>query len=280
MTEGPERELTLTQLLATRIRTADGRSLGRLRDLRIERLAPGSPVDRVLLGAGRGDRYVLPWSMLDLTPDDSVASTLRLRSEEIGSHHVRDDEPARPGSGAVWLGRDVLDSQVVDLSGSRLSRVSEVLLRVDHHGAPVPIAVDLGVGALMARIGLRAAARHLPRVIVPWDDLYLASAGGHRSELAVSTDRLGRRDASVVAEIIARLPLRRSAEVLQAVPSSRAATALTASNRALRQRLVRLLPARRSEAPVVAHDPDSVTDGRRLLRTAGWRVPRPRRTSR
>jgi hypothetical protein len=217
---------------------------------------------------GRGHPpLVLPWAVFAPAADPSRGLRLVVGEAQLGPYRSSaggSHDESR--SSCLWLGRDVLDSQVVDLSGSRLARVSEIYLLLGTDDALVAFAVDLGLGALLIRLGLGRISRHLPEVAVAWDDLYLASAAGHHVELTVSAQRLRRLDPSTMAEIIARLRTAHAADVLRAVEPEQAAAALATSHDELRRGLVRSLSA--------GHEGRA---DRRFLRTSGWRVRRPKR---
>lgn len=279
-------EHAVSTLLSLAVRTVDGQRLGRVGDLRVRHDSSGGAVDAVEIRWRRREPVVVPWSRVELPTKETSWVTVHMPLAELSA--VR--PPPGPGPEAVpalWLHRDVLDSQVVDLSGSRLSRVSDILLVSDDSGALRPLAVDLGLGALAARIGLGTFGRHMRPVVVAWDDLYLASEIGHRRELAVAADRLRRLGGSTIAEIVARLRVEQASEVLQAVEPSRAATAIAASHESLRHRLLHALPPVH-RAAVLRAVPDPLArelthpaqlagpGRRRLRRTEGWRVRRPR----
>lgn len=289
VTPSPPTETTLSHLLRTRVRSADGTDLGRIRDVRTVHHSSGAITDSVLVAGPRGKSFVLPWSLIGSLGADDTATVLVSADEARAYESARESATDVGPASALWLGRDVLDSQVVDLAGSRLARVSEIVLVVEDGPTLAPSAVDLGFGAVLSRVGLGLLGRRMASSLVRWDDLYLASDVGHRVEITVSADRLQRHDARTVAEIVARVRMGQAAEVLQAIEPSQAASALSASHRTLRPRLMRSLP-HRQRAAVVAAAPTamaaelrkgsrgSATGGRRFLRTAGWRVRRPPRS--
>jgi hypothetical protein len=285
-------EHAMSTLLSLAVRTVDGQRLGRVRDLRVSGFSSEAEVDAVEVGWRRRASLVVPWSMVELPAGTTPWVTVSVPLAELEQSPVATSPPQGPPAvPALWLRRDVLDSQVVDLSGSRLSRVSDILLVSDDPGAPRPLAVDLGLGALAARIGLGAVGRRMRPVVVAWDDLYLASEAGHRRELAVAAERLRHLEASTIAEIVARLRVEQASEVLQAVEPSHAATAIAASHENLRHRLLHALPPAHRDA-VLRAVPDPLAHElthlarlagpgrRRLRRTEGWRVRRPREVNR
>lgn len=255
-------EITFTQLARIEVRTTEGVVLGRIVDVRLNELSAAPVVDLVMIGPRRGHRLTVAWEAVEVLGDvGGQLGGLLMSGDSNDCRLRRGDGAGEEGdSGSLFLRRDVLDSQVVDLSGSRLSRVSEVLLELSQEGVLTAVAVDLGLGSLLARMGLGSFGRHMKQVLVAWDDLYLASAGGHRVELSVSAERLRRLEAGTVAEVVARLRTEQAADVLRAVAPERAATALAKSHHQLRRRLLRSLPPDAAAAVLEAGPPELARD--------------------
>lgn len=276
----------LSQMTKLSVVSADRQPLGRVVDVSAI-LSTGTPtLHRLAVGARRQARHVVPWSLV--ASRDDVSIQLAVGSSDLDQFHV--DGGSGPGDIAldadeVLLGRDVLDSQVVDLSGRRLSRVADVLLADDGDTLAV-VGVDLGLGALLRRLGLARLGDRMQPVLVDWKDLHLASPRGHSVQLATSTDGMRRLDPDALAEVLARLATEPATEVMRAVGPTRSAAALHASHGVHRRRLLRALPPAEAHrlieaaptdvAPALAEaSEEPPANGRRFRRTAGWRVHRP-----
>ena len=57
----------------------------------------------------------------------------------------------------LLLVRDVLDTQIIDVVGHRVSRVSDVVITHRADGRLEVVAVEVGSAAVFRRLGLRAA---------------------------------------------------------------------------------------------------------------------------
>jgi hypothetical protein len=277
----------LSRLTKLAVVSADQQMLGRVVDVSAILSAKKPQLHRLAIGARHRPTHVVPWSLVASQDDLSIQLTSDL--DDLEPYRV--DRGTNPVDIAldpeeVLLGRDVLDSQVVDLSGRRLSRVADVLL-VDGDSAPVVVGVDLGLGALLRRMGLARLGDRMEPVIVAWDDLHLASPRGHSVQLATSTDGMRRLDPDALAEVLARLATEPATEIMRAVGPTRSAVALDASHGVHRSRLLRALPPEEAhrviDAAPAASAPalerarkEPAADGRRFRRTAGWRVHRPR----
>ena len=187
--------------------------------------------------------------------------------------------------GELLLLRDVLDTQIVDLAGRRLSRVSDVIMMAGFDGRLEVAAVDVGAGSLLRRMGLRRLGDRLDPVVVDWVDLHLTSARGHLVQLATAATALHRLNASDLAHLLARLSPDRAVDVVLTTPPAHAAAALHASPPELRHRLVHILRPHELQRLVDAAPPmlarhltelrASPPPARRQLMTSGWRIRRP-----
>lgn len=262
---------------------SDGARVGRLVDLTVLLGAAHPVVHRVGIGARRRLDYLVPWSLVSGIDGDA----LRLTADRAGlARYAVEGRPALEEH-ELLLCRDVLDTQVVDLAGRRLSRVSDVVVARGPEGQVEIVAVDVGVGSLLRRMGLGRVADHLDPVVVDWHDLHLTSSRGHLAQLATSSTGLHRLTPEQLAEVLARVSTADATDVMRSVGPARSARALRASHPVLRRRLLHSLPPDEAQhvidaAPgsngdslLAAHR--SPTAPRRRLRTAGWRVHRPPR---
>lgn len=127
--------------------------------------------------------------------------------------------------GEILLGKDVLDHQIIDISGRRIVRVNDVqLARVEQ--AYRLVGVDVSPQALLRRLGPRALSNHfVGRQIIDWQEAqYLASEAP--VQLKVSYDRLSQMNPVDLARIVDALSYRESAEIVAALDDETAAETL------------------------------------------------------
>ncbi len=131
----------------------------------------------------------------------------------------------RRRDGEVILGRDVLDHQIIDITGRRIVRVNDIQLTPLESAYRV-IGVDISPQALVRRLGpRRLAERIVGRQLISWSDVqYLASAAP--VQLKVSYDRLSEINPVDLARIVDALSLRESAEIVAALDDETAAETL------------------------------------------------------
>jgi hypothetical protein len=266
-----------------KVRAADGGVIGRLHDL-TARLGTEHPVVyRLAVGSRRRVTHLVPWSAVAAFDPSGVQL-----------HHVGPLDPFVIGPGELPLEqdellliRDVLDTQIIDVVGHHLVRVSDVLMIRLDDGRLEVAAVEVGSRAVWRRLGLRRIGERLPVRAVDWCDLHLTSARGHDVHLATTTAAVHRLDAHGLAELLGRLDLISATEVVTTVGPRRAADAVARAHPAVGESIVLALdPAGAArvidELPPGAHDQyrkvvssRSPVTGRRFRRLRGWRRNRP-----
>jgi sporulation protein YlmC with PRC-barrel domain len=169
----------LTELLGLEVAGADGRPVGRLHDLVVRVDLDQPPVVGVVL---RGDDV----SRCAAAPFDCSRPALG----------------TGPAVDGLWLARDVLDTQVYNVRGHRISRVGDVVLELSESGAVVLSGVQSGLSPVLRRLGLPAVARRVRDRTLPWSELHPLSRRGHSLVLSVDP----KRAQSLLAAARARRP--------------------------------------------------------------------------
>ncbi|GAA4759926.1 magnesium transporter MgtE N-terminal domain-containing protein [Actinomycetospora chibensis] len=271
--------LVLSRETGQGVRSADGSVVGHLRDLTARLGADHPVVARLAVGSRRRITHLVPWSAVA----SFERSEVQLRDIGPWERFVigHGEDPLEEDE--LLLVRDVLDTQIVDLAGHRLSRVSDVLMTRLPDGRLEVAAVEVGSGAVVRRLGLRRLGERLPLRAVDWRDLHLTSARGHDIHLATTTAAVHQLDAHGLAELLTRLDVTSAAEVVQAVGPRRAAGAVARADPAVGRRIMLALePADAAsvidELPADAHQQyrtavsaRSPLRRRRFRRLRGWR---------
>lgn len=273
--------LWLTGATGQVVRTSGGFLVGRVADLTV-RLSSGRPtpqVGRVLVRLVDDREALVDWSeilgfeheLVELT-DGAVVQAFDPR--RVGSH-LADDE--------LLLGRDVLDTQIVDVVGHRLARVADVAMGRNLSGELEVLAVEIGFGRVLERLGLRWLPVARSGESIAWTDLHLTSDRGHLVQLASPASAVHRLSDGDLAALVARLDLDSAAEVLSAAGAVRTAGAIVSADPPVGERLLRALPES-TRAAVLENMPaehahrwrhrmshERPLRGRRFFRGSGWR---------
>lgn len=150
--------LDLTDILRVKVYDGDGRHIGHVQDLAIEREAATPLVSSIGIHLEWTDRIgdirlvrraedvvvLVPWTEVDEA--GTTGYRLRCRHPEL---------PVETAAGKLLVRRDLLDKQMKDPSGNRLHRVDDVL--VERSGGSLVLAgLKVSPGLLAASPGLRA----------------------------------------------------------------------------------------------------------------------------
>ena len=187
--------------------------IGKLDDL-IVRMESQYPLVAGLIVRDGRRRFFVPGRLLQ-----DLNGAAKLASSTV------DLQPFNRRDGEVLLRQDVLDHQLIDVSGRRIVRVNDVQLARLEGGFRV-VGIDISPQALLRRLGPRAfASRIVGRQIIDWTDAqYLATATP--VQLKVSYDRLADLNPVDLARIVDALSYRESVEILSALDNETAAETL------------------------------------------------------
>ena len=144
--------LFFTELLGMPVLDLKGRRIGRVKDAALVPLVHASRIDRFLVTGG------LTWLTIryDQVRSISLEKGLALSDEVLTPYH--DDEYM------LRIGRDLLDQQIIDVTGRKVVRVNDVTMEIQADGTGdclVVLEVDVGLRSVLRRL-LQGA---LPR---PW----------------------------------------------------------------------------------------------------------------
>jgi magnesium transporter len=211
--------LALTDYLGQAVFDRADARVGTVADLAVRLGGPCPPVTSLVVRMDRHRTVAIPWGSVSGFERSGV--TLACAAPELGADAGQSGDELR-------LMRDVVDTQIVDVSGRRFLRVADVELERRDHDVVVA-GVDVGAASLLRRLGLRKLARRLRGRSVAWRDVYAASPAAHDLQLRVDRARVERLGPAGLAEVVGVLPPARGAEVLEAVDSGLAAKAVSAT---------------------------------------------------
>lgn len=203
--------LYLASLLDQPVRGKANETIGRLEDLIVrvgEDLYP--PVTGLVIRDGRRNFFV-PATQLE-----SLNGVTRLASSTVSLR------PFLRRDGEILLRKDVLDHQIIDISGRRIVRVNDVQMACVENIYRIA-GVDVSAQALLRRLAPHSLShRFVGRRIIDWQAAqYLASEAP--VQLKVSYDRLSELNPVDLARIVDALSYRESAEIVAALDDETAA---------------------------------------------------------
>jgi sporulation protein YlmC with PRC-barrel domain len=265
--------LLLTRLTGQDVLAPDGRVIGRLADLtvRLNRGPESRRVERLVVTRRHDADLVLPWTeVANFHPGQVVLGA----AVNFAAHELEPDE--------ILLGRDVLDTQIVDVVGQRLARVADVLLARTPDSRLECLGVEVGFGGVLRRLGLGRIVPTPGEDVVAWSDLHLTSDRGHLVQLATARAAVHRLDARSLAALVSRVDTDAAAEILASREPGMAAEVVRASHPDVGERMLRAMPDS-AAARIVAAMPAEHAEpwrqrlahgpalfGRRVLRSRVW----------
>ena len=221
----------LSQLLGKRVFDSVGQPIGVIADMAITVEEPIGgdfpPVTLVLVRAGNA-LLRLRWELsADLNAGGHGSAAL------LDSPRAHLTIGAEKG-GEIFLRRDVLDKQIIDMSSNRLVRVNDIFL-VDDNGQLRAAGVDVSFRGLVRRIRMEAPITKLAKKLklpisrrhIPWNEVeVLQTETGGRIQLKVPVEKLSRKHPTDLAAIVQQMDPAERAELFEQLDTETAAEAL------------------------------------------------------
>lgn len=214
--------LYLSQAIGRPVLDPAGEPIGKVADLIVALGSQYPAVTGLVVRTGRR-RIFLPWTSV-ASMDDSGA---RLQQTTIDIHKFEQ----RPDE--ILLHLDLMDKQIVDIDGRKVVRVND--LRLDHIEEQLHlVAVDVGAGGLLRRLGIEGAyriiARNLrlpiPERYIDWEDVDPVETSIASIKLRVPHAGLAEMHPADLAAIIDQLAPKDRAGVLASLDDEAAADAI------------------------------------------------------
>lgn len=166
----------------------------------------------------------------------------------------------------LWLARQVLDRQIVDVDGRRVVRVNDLqLAKVGKHLCLV--GADVGTTGLLRRLGLERLARlffsalrrPLPEAIIPWENVAPLQADAP-IRLQVSRERISKLHPADVAAVITDLNRRTGQALVEVLDNETLADVLEESPSDVQIAVLQGLAPERAADILEEMGPDEATD--------------------
>src|SRR5579864_8778653 len=292
-------EIALSTLLGAPVYDVSGALAGHVREAAISPKDDPGRISDLVVKTRSGDR---------LLPAKSVAALERsaVRLPSVRAAGKAEDWPLLLSSdGMLLLERDLLDQQIIDVSGRKVVRVNDVDLRPEPVNGTVKLKlgkVDIGLRGAVRRLlkglapsaAIEALAGRMPERAIPWEAVSLIETDpARRVHLKLEYQKLSRLHPADIADILEDLaPAEREAifgtleeisprlqaELLQSVDSDKAADIVEEMEPDAAADLLADLPLERSEQILEEMEPkerDEVTE----LLTFGERTAAGRMTT-
>ena len=231
--------------------------IGRVRDLVVVMTEPFPRVTAVVLKNNRKVRS-LDWSVVRSW--DNKELSLKVDEPGVQPHPRADSE--------LWLSRQILDKQIVDMDGRRVVRVNDLQLsQVD--GSMLLVGVDIGGRGLARRIGLEGIGRRLastlgidwPQKLISWEAVDPVKSDVSSVKLRIAHTKLAKLHPADIADIVNELSPEDRNAVFAALDDEKAADTLEEIDEPQMQAsILERLDVERASDILEAMAPDEVAD--------------------
>src|SRR5581483_2652728 len=244
-------------LLGRPVCDAAGQPVGKLVDLIVPADTDYPAIQALVAQPRRGERVVLPWSEVAEVKDGSVR--LAAPRDQLDAY-----TPADPD---LFLARQVLDRQIIDIHGRRVVRVNDLEL-APADGSLRLMGVDVDATSLLRRLGVerpvealaRALRVELPHHTIDWCDIDPVESGPSGVRLRVPAEDLAHMHPADIAEIINALDQRHGEAVLAEVDAETAGEAMEEVDPELQVQLLEAMDDERAADILEEMDPDDAAD--------------------
>ena len=211
-------EFYFSQLSNKPIWDAQGRRIGRLYDMAIRWDSVSPQVTGIRYAKGIPALIPIEW----VVSWDSAGLRLNAAFDPLLTCPLHDDE--------TFIGKWLLDKQIIDLEGSRLVRVNDISLSwVSHedHQFIILVAVDIGIRGLFRRLGVEFLLSRIENKFV--GSQYIKPLQSRTSSLQLTREKeqLRQLHPADIADIIEEMDYKQRANFLDALDAQQAIDALT-----------------------------------------------------
>jgi magnesium transporter len=252
--------VSLTALLGTPVTDAHGQLRGKLKDIVVATGPDGGKVAGIVLRTRTGLSIVPSQEVME-TP----AGTLELRSAEAVS-------PLKDEGSYLFLQRDLIDRQIIDINGRKVVRVNDVDLEWTDHGAAHHLRVaEVEVGlrgafrrvfkGVLPRARLESISRRFSARAIPWQFVDVIEPDpARRVKLRIEHERLAGIHPSELADILEELAPAEREAVFSSLDEEVAAETLEEVEPKLQKALLEKLDQERIADIVEEMDPGAAAD--------------------
>lgn len=241
----------LTQILNRKLIDSVGDTVGKVQDVIVAPFEPLPIVAAISVRSGHND-VLVPWSQVREEVD---RLSLPIRSALIPGY--------QPPDGSIWLRRDVLDRQIVDMHDYKVVRVNDVRF-VETPGEVRLLGVDASTRGLLRELGLDWLAKifkkRLTERIIAWNDVETLEISDGPIKLKTSLSKLSKLHPSDIADIIEQMNPMQRADVIGSLDVQTAADVLPEASAEIQAEIIEDMDTERASDILEEMDPDEAAD--------------------
>ena len=252
--------LFFTELVSMPVLDVRGRRIGRVKDAALVPMVNSSRIDRVLVGGG----YTWLTIRYDQIRSIVLGQGIELNDELLTPYH--DDEYM------LRIGRDLLDQQIIDVTGRKVVRVTDVTMGIHNDGVRdtlTVLEVDIGIRSIFRRLcqgllspgWIRRLQRPIPPNSILWDLCNVVEADPlRRLRLNISYEKLEKMHPADLADIVEDLSPAEREAIFETIDSEAAADALSEVDPKMQASILEALEPEKAADIVEEMAPDEAAD--------------------
>jgi CBS domain-containing protein/sporulation protein YlmC with PRC-barrel domain len=254
-------EIALSSILGASVYDSSGAFAGHVREVAIFPQEDPNRISDFVVKTKEGDR---------LLPSRQIKTVIGSSIQVIGSAH--DWVPLSSSEGMLLLERDLLDQQIIDVSGRKVVRVNDVDLLREQQNGTLKLRVgrvDIGLRGAIRRLlkglapvrAVEALAMRMPEKSIPWEAVDLIETDpARRVRLRLAYDRLSKLHPADIADILEELAPAEREAVFGSLNEEVAAEALEEIDPKMQIELMRSIDSDKAADIVEEMDPDAAAD--------------------
>src|SRR5215471_17843217 len=218
-------EIALSNILGAPVYDGTGDLAGHVREVALSPQDDRGRVSDLVVKTPEGDR-LLALKTVRALERSAVRATTSVRA----NGRWEDWPPLVSSGGMLLLERDLLDQQIIDVSGRKVVRVNDVDLCPEAANGTVKLRVsrvDVGLRGAVRRLlkglapsrAIEALAGHMPEKAIPWEAVDLIETDpSRRVHLKLEYERLSKLHPADIADILEELEPDAAADLLADLP--------------------------------------------------------------
>jgi CBS domain-containing protein/sporulation protein YlmC with PRC-barrel domain len=254
-------EIALSSILGASVYDSSGAFAGHVREVAIFPQEDPNRISDFVVKTKEGDR---------LLPSRQIKTVIGSSIQVNGSAH--DWVPLSSSEGMLLLERDLLDQQIIDVSGRKVVRVNDVDLLREQQNGTLKLRVgrvDIGLRGAIRRLlkglapsrAVEALAMRMPEKSIPWEAVDLIETDpARRVRLRLAYDRLSKLHPADIADILEELAPAEREAVFGSLNQEVAAEALEEIDPKMQIELMRSIDSDKAADIVEEMDPDAAAD--------------------
>jgi len=251
-----EGEIFVSELIGKKVVDRGGERIGVIKDFTASRGDIFPVIDNFVIKK-EGGLFLLPWEEIELF--NREFTLCKSSKEELKLRKPTEEE--------IFVMKDIMDKQIVDINGAKLVRVNDLKIREVGEKLCI-IAVDVGFRGLLRRMGLKGKGgkfwktlvKGLPYDLISWGFIQPLEPKVTKLVLSIPKDVLSQQHPYDIANILAKLSPDEQESLIESIGLEKIAEALPELDEKRQVEIVERLEKEKAADILEAMPPDEAAD--------------------